>query len=114
MTAIRELPLTPRPQTLTCELGGTTYLFRFKWNRIIQAWVMDIRDSAGLPIAGLAGLDGIPLVTGTDLLGQFRYLAIGGGLPMIVMTIAVGRSPDEVPNFRNLGTDGHVFFQTPT
>ena len=112
MTAIHEIPLTPQPQTLQCEMGGVLYSFRFKWNRIIGAWVMDIRDAAGDPIGGTGGLDGVPLVTGTDLLGQFRYLAIGGGIPMIVMTIAVGQSPDEVPTFRNLGVDGHLFFET--
>jgi hypothetical protein len=94
-------------------MGGTTYALHFKFNRIMQAWVMDIRDASDQPIGGAGGLDGIPLVTGTDLLGQFRYLAIGGGIPMIVMTIAVGHSPDEVPTFQNLGIDGHLFFQTP-
>jgi hypothetical protein len=67
---------------------------------------MDIGDVFDAPL-----VNGIPLVTGTDLFGQFRYLGIGGGLPMIVMTIAVGRSPDEIPTYENLGIDRHVYLR---
>jgi hypothetical protein len=58
-------------------------------------------------------LTGIPIVTGTDLFGQFRYLGIGGGLPLIAVTIGLGHSPDEIPTFDNLGIDSQLFFKTP-
>jgi hypothetical protein len=112
MTTIHEIPLTPRAQVMRCDMGGVTYTFHFKYNKAMQCWIMDIRDGNDFPIGGTGGLDGIPLVTGTDLLGQFRYLGIGGGIPMIVMTVAVGHSPDEVPTFTNLGVDGHLYFET--
>jgi predicted Zn-dependent protease with MMP-like domain len=107
MSTIWEIPLTPRPQTMRIDIGSAFYVVSVKFNTVIKAWVMDIDDAVNNPV-----LHGIPLVTGTDLFGQFRYMGIGGGLPMIVMTIGPGRSPDDVPNYQNLGIDGHVYFKT--
>jgi hypothetical protein len=70
--------------------------------------MLDIYDSNWDPI-----VMGTPLVTGTDLLGQFGYLGIGKSgaswVQLVVMTIAVGHSPDEVPTFQDLGVDGHLY-----
>ena len=110
MSSVHEIPLKPRPQILRCDVGGIIYTFRFKYNMAMQCWIMDIYDVEGYPIGGTGGLSGIPLVTGVDLLGQFRYLGIGGGVPMIVMTVAVGKSPDENPTYQNLGIDGHLYY----
>lgn len=108
MATIWELPVTSgRAQRMRCDIGGTLYTLHLKYNRVCGSWVMDINDSADNPL-----LEGIPLVTGSDLFGQFRYMGIGGGLPMIVMTIGPGMSPDEVPDFMSLGVDGHVYFKT--
>jgi len=104
---IWEIPLTPRVQEMRIDINGTLYTLHFKYNVVCNTWVLDINDAADAPL-----LHGIPLVTGTDLFGQFRYLGIGGGLPMIVMTVGPGRSPDEIPTWENLGIDGHVYFQT--
>jgi hypothetical protein len=107
MTTIWEIPLTPQTQRMRIDISGTNYTLHFKYNSVCDTWVMDVNDTADTPI-----LEGIPLVTGTDLFGQFRYLGIGGGLPMIVMTIGPGRSPDDIPNYQNLGIDGHLYFKT--
>lgn len=70
---------------------------------------MDVYDLSGFtPV-----LLGVPLVTGADLLEQFGYLAIGAQAIMTTMTIGPGVSPDEVPGFRNLGIDGHLYVTTP-
>lgn len=107
MATIWEVPLTPRAQTMNITIGSTQYVLHIQFNKISNTWIMDIGDVFDAPL-----VYGIPLVTGTDLFGQFRYLGIGGGLPMIVMTIAVGKSPDEIPTYENLGIDGHVYFKT--
>jgi hypothetical protein len=107
MSTIYEIPLIARAHQMRIDIGGTVYILHFKFNRVCGSWVMDIKDTTDAPL-----LDGIPLVTGTDLFGQFRYLGIGGGLPMVVMTVGPGRSPDEVPTYDNLGTDGHLYFET--
>jgi len=107
MSTIWEVPLTPRAQVIRVDIGNTFYTLNFRWNRVNSTWIMDISDSLNNPLSM-----GIPLVTGADLLGQFRYLGIGGGVPMITMTIAVGHSPDEIPTYENLGIDAHLFYKT--
>ena len=116
MTTVYQLPLSPQTQKMRVDIGGTLYTLRLRWNPISACWIVDLTDENDAPLingsgAGL-GLTGIPLVTGTDLMGQFRYLGIGGGTPWTAMTIGPGHSPDEVPTRDNLGTDGNVYFET--
>jgi hypothetical protein len=89
-------------------LNGIEYTLVFKWNPASNCWILDIYDTSGL----IPLLRGAPLITGADLLSQYAYLEISGKL--IVVTIAVGHSPDEVPTFQNLGSDGHLFYITET
>lgn len=107
MSTIWEVPLIAHTQKMRIDLGGAFFTLHLKFNSVCNTWVMDINDTDDNTL-----LHGIPLVPGTDLFGQFRYMGIGGGLPMIVMTVAVGRSPDEIPTYANLGTDGRLFFET--
>jgi|SRR5215471_12279476 len=109
MSVIFKIPLSPRAQVFRCDIGGVTYTLHLRWNPVCESWVIDIHDAND---DGTLGLSGIPLVTGTDLLGQFRYLGIGGGVPLITMTIGPGHSPDEVPTYDNLGVDGQLYFKT--
>lgn len=109
MATIWKVPITPaRAQMMRLDINGTFYTLHLKFNSVIGAWVMDVNDSSDT----VNLLHGLPLVTGSDLFGQFRHLGIGGGLPMIVVTIGPGQSPDEIPTFENLGLDGHVYFET--
>jgi len=96
-----EIPLIASPQTLSIVLAGVPYQLRVVWNQANGSWVMDIADTNGVPI-----LQGIPLVTGADLLEQFGYLNFGGSL--IVQT---DNAPNSVPTFKNLGDTGHLYFQ---
>lgn len=107
ISQVWRLPLAPRNQMFRVDMGGTTYTLHFNYNRVNQTWIVDVCDTNDNPICM-----GISLVTGTDLFGQFRYLGIGGGLPMIAMTVGVGHSPDEIPTFNNLGVDSQVYFTT--
>ena len=109
MATVLEIPLIPATsQHFQVTLNGTQYGFRVLWNPAAACWMLDIYDSNWDPV-----LMGTPLVTGTDLLGQFGHLEIGKSgdswVQLVVMTIAVGHSPDEVPSFANLGIDGHLY-----
>ncbi len=102
-----EIPLIPGiAQQMTVILEGIEYVAVFKWNTVSVCWVMDIWNAnKTVPI-----LCGTPLITGADLLAQYEYMEFGGKL--WVITIAVGHPPDEVPGFSDLGSDGHLYFES--
>lgn len=106
-----DIPVKPgrSPQRFRIELNGTEYTMFLRWSHVSNCWIMDLSDAGD----AVKILGGIPIVTGTDLLGQFEYLGIAGGSKLVALTIAVGHSPDEVPTFANLGTDGHLILVTP-
>lgn len=78
--------------------------FVTKWNRFMEAWVVDIYESDGTTLV----LGGIGLVTGADLLRQYGYLGLGG--QMIAQT---DHDTDAVPTFENLGGEGHLYYLSP-
>lgn len=88
------------PQTMTLTLGGLQYFLRLTWCEPGLFWVVDIADQNEVPIAR-----GLPLVTGHDLLAQYRHLGIPGSL-----TVQTDHNPDAVPTFHNLGDTGHLYF----
>ena len=103
MVTVSEIPLSDDPQTLSVTLGSTQYNLRIFWCEAgQQSWLMDLMDSGGNPIAC-----GLPLVTGTDIIGQFKYLGIGGSL-----VATTDGSPDTPPAFDNLGSTSHLYFIT--
>ena len=100
------IPLQPAvPQTLSVPLDGVTYRLTFLFHNdpITPTWTVDIADSAGNPI-----IQGIPLVTGANLLAQYQYLGFNGAL--VVQTAS---DPDAVPTFENLGSDANVWWISP-
>jgi len=109
-TYVYEIPLSPTPQTFSVTLAGSAYTFRLIYRGTVLSgiaadlcgWVLDIGDGSGSPIAC-----GIPLVTGTDLIGQYRYLGIGGNGSLVVQTDG---NPTAVPTFANLGTTSHLYY----
>ena len=103
MSKVYRVPLIAHAQTLTVQLAGTAYLLRVVWNLFAQAWVIDIATQGGTPI-----VQGIPLVTGIDLLAQYEYLGIKGGL--IAQTGAPSLLP---PTFDNLGSESNLYFVVP-
>lgn len=101
MATVYEIPLSPNPQTFTVALAGKSYQLTVQYRAAIMGgWVLDIADTAGTPL-----VQGIPLVTGADLLAQHKHLGIGGEL-----RVQTDNAPDEVPTFGNLGQASHVFF----
>lgn len=110
MSTVSEIPTKQgRPFSESCSWNFMTYYLQFKWNIPAQCWVLDISDNTtGAPI-----LMGVALVTGCDVLEQFGYLEVAANAAMEVLTSGPFVSPDTVPNFTNLGVDGHVYVLTP-
>lgn len=104
MAQVYEIPLTPaQEQRIGITLKGVNYVMLFRWlNAEDGGWTVDLMDSDGIPI-----IAGMPLVTGADLLAQYEYLNLGGGL--VVNTD--GNSLD-APTFANLGRQSKLYYIT--
>jgi hypothetical protein len=100
MSTVYEIPLSAKAQVMAIELGGVTYKLNFYWNDQSLNWGLDVADSNGGPL-----VQGIPIVTGVDLLAPYAYLGFTGALVAQTDT-----DPDAVPTYASLGTTGHVFF----
>jgi hypothetical protein len=79
-------------------INGSTSLFfvTLNYNEVGNFWEMTIEDSNQNLL-----LDSLPLVTGTNLLGQFAYLGIGS----LYIVNASGVATPNYPNNTDLGTD---------
>jgi hypothetical protein len=95
-----EIPLIAAGQTFSVTLVGVTYNMTVRWNVPAACWMLDIADTNDSPI-----LNGVPLITGADLLEQYEYLDFGGQL-----IVQSDNDPTEVPTYVNLGTLGHLYF----
>ena len=96
-----EIPLRPTSQRLSVQLDGTTYILTVIWRDADQGgWFMDMADSGSNPI-----LNGIPLITGADLLKQYGYLGFGGKL-----FVQSDANPDDVPTYTDLGSTSHLYW----
>jgi hypothetical protein len=104
------IPLQPaRSQTFRVTLQSIEYTFKLAWNAVAQIWILDIYDALGTtPI-----IRGVPLVTGTDLLGQFAYLQVAAHAVLMALSVGPAVSPDEPPTFNNLGIDGQLIYVSP-
>lgn len=100
MSDAYELPLTPAAQNFFIQLANILYKMSLRWNSVSNCWVFDLADADEVPF-----LAGIPIVTGINLLGQYAYLGIAGGL--VALTDG---NPDAVPTFQNLGDAGNLYF----
>lgn len=99
-TTISEIPLIASPQSLNISLLGVQYGLLITWNPQSQVWLLDIADNQNNPL-----VQGIPMVTGTDLLGQYAYLGLGGSL-----FVYVDYNPDALPSFTDLGQQSNLYF----
>lgn len=99
---VYEIPTSTTPQAFQIALAGVTYNLVLKWNLQNGSWMIDIADADNNPL-----VNGIPLITGADLLAQYAYLGIGGQL-----RVQTDTDVDAVPTAENLGTHGHLYFVT--
>lgn len=102
MTTPYEIPLTPNPQQFSISLAGMFFKLLVVWNDVSKSWTLDVSDVDGAPI-----VQGIPLVTGVDLLGQYPHLNFGGAL-----YVQSDSDMLRVPQFDDFGNDGHLYFVT--
>jgi hypothetical protein len=100
MRTVYEIPLSSKAQFMAIELGAILYKLNFYWNAPNATWMLDIADANDVPL-----VQGIPIVTGLDLLAPYKYLGFVGSL-----VVQTDTNPDAVPTYANLGTTGHVFF----
>ena len=101
---VYEIPLQPTNQNLKVSILGITYIIRTYYCDIqYGGWVLDISDNLGNPI-----LQGVPLITGNNLLDQYGYLGLGFGLAVVSDGDAMA-----VPVFNDLGVNGHLYVVTP-
>jgi|SRR5580765_7859911 len=104
MSSILEIPLkVGQPQTLSVSINNVTYNLSLKWFQLATTWVLDIADNLGNQI-----VTGVPLVTGADLLGQYKHLGFAFGL-----WCSTDGVPDEAPNFASLGDNSHLYAVLP-
>lgn len=97
-----EIPLTATPQRFTINLSGKAYRVRLWWNVIGQRWVIDLANTDGEVI-----ISSIPVVSGADLLDQYRYLGLGGKL-YAYTDAELGEPPTRI----NLGSNGKIYWET--
>lgn len=98
------LPLTNIPQEFNINLNGRELIVICKWNDMPDGgWVVDLLDF----ITNESIIAGIPLVSGADLLDQYEYLELGGGL--VVFTDG---DQNAVPTLENLGIESNVYYIT--
>jgi hypothetical protein len=101
------IPLDSNPGqtwTATGSINGglVTIGAALNFNEIAGYWVISIYDSSGNLL-----LDSLPLVTGLNILAQFRYLGIGS---MFVLN-ASGVTTPNYPNSTDLGSDFVLLWQ---
>lgn len=104
MATTYEIPLSPAPQRFSIQLNGVTYFLSLTYrDAVMGGWILGISD-----VDEVAIVNGIPLVTGRDLLEPFGYLGIGGAL-----WASTDADPYAVPTFDNLGEASHLYFVVP-
>lgn len=103
MATYSTIPLQAQPQAFSITLSGVVYNMTLKYQNVsMGGWVLDIADANNKPL-----LQGVPLVTGADLLRQYSHLGFGGAL-----WVQTQSNPNAVPTFKNLGTDGQLYYVT--
>lgn len=99
-TQVFLIPFVPaQPQSFQISLIGVTYTMKVRWCDPFNCWIMDLSDISDDPI-----LQGIPLITGADLLEQYGYLDLGFSL-----VVQTNNDADAVPTFNNLGLQGNLY-----
>lgn len=96
-----KIPLTTAPNqeficTIPVDNKNITLKLGLRFNSVANYWVMSISD----PKTNKFILDGIPLLTGGDLLEQYRYLGLGSAF-----ILNRGDSSMDSPDSTSLGSN---------
>jgi len=107
-----KIPLSPKSQTFSVVLGGQTYNLRLLWAWLPEpgVWLLDISDNLNNPL-----VQGIPLVTGCDLLEQYNSLNIGGSIGQgnggYLFVGAGNGDMTTIPTYESLGVSCFLWWQ---
>lgn len=96
-----KIPLIAEPQTFDIEVGGTSYIVTTKWNGELPAWELTAKYTE----TGETLFDALPLVTGVDLMAQYKHLGIDGTL----FCTTFG-DEDAPPTLENLGIQSFLYY----
>lgn len=97
-----EIPLIAAPQDLTVRLLGREYRMRIRYRAAPDgSWTLDLATLDGVRLA-----NGIPLVTGANLLDQYDELGVGGGL-----WVGSPFPGEAAPSFNELGKTSRLYFR---
>ena len=95
-----EIPLSANNQQFSLSVAGIQYQMQIGWRGAF--WTLDISDSNDKPL-----VQGIPLITGADLLAQ--YQSLGFGFSLVVICDVSGQ---ENPTEFDLGSQSHLLIVT--
>lgn len=98
------IPLVALPQRFSIDLAGRALTMVSRWNGEMPAWCIDLYDANTQEPIILC----LPLVTGGDLLAQFRHLDLPGSL--VVFTDGDLGAP---PELQNLGAEANLYYVAP-
>lgn len=102
MADVYEIPLSASAETFSVTLDGTEYRFTTTYADATEgAWLLDIADASDNAL-----VSGVPLVTGADLLGQYRHLGFTGSL----VCYGLGDETESAPDADNLGDAVKLYF----
>jgi hypothetical protein len=100
-TVWSEIPVQPFPMRFAIVLDGLSYVMQTQYRDAPEAgWLLDIEDGG----TGRAVARGIALVTGSDLLEQYKYLVPGQ------LWIVSDGGDDSAPTFTSLGVKHHLLY----
>lgn len=95
------IPLTNEPQRFDMDIGELSLTLTAVWNGELPAWeltALNVNTSEYL-------FTSLPLVTGTDLMSQFKHLGIDG----ILFTTTLGDT-DAPPTLENMGIQAFLYY----
>ncbi|QEE24592.1 hypothetical protein CS053_08805 [Rhodanobacter glycinis] len=95
-----EVPLSARTQRCTVTLLNVSYQLTITWRDAASQWLLDVADATGNAL-----LQGLLLIPGTNLLGQYAHQGIGAGL-----LVMLDNGTDDTVTFDNLGSTSHLRF----
>ncbi len=96
-----EIPVQPFPVRFQIVLDGVTFIMQTYYRDAPEAgWMMDIEGAA----SGDVFARGIPLITGADLLEQYKYLFSGQ-----LWVVSEG-ADDSVPTYDSLGVKHRLLY----
>jgi len=98
--AVSEIPLSPENQAFSISLAGQSFQMAITWRAVF--WCLDIMDSTGADL-----IKGIPLITGADLLAQYKHLDLGFSL-----YVGCDNPANENPNESDIGINSHLYALT--